>query len=127
MPDVQRATELIDDLCSSGFEALTISLVHSYATPEHERRLREIVVKRHPHIPVSLSWETLPASREYDRAITTMMNDYVHPTMKRLDIANAVMRWPLRVTTARRGLDPREFGLVAFGGAGSLHANAGAK
>ncbi len=30
----------------------------------------------------------------------------------------------LRVITVQRGLDPREFGLVAFGGAGPLHANA---
>jgi N-methylhydantoinase A len=30
----------------------------------------------------------------------------------------------LRVITVQRGLDPREFGIVAFGGAGPLHANA---
>ncbi|MDQ6437551.1 hydantoinase/oxoprolinase family protein [Mesorhizobium sp. LHD-90] len=81
--DVARATELIDDLCGSGIEALTISLLHSYANPEHERRLRDIVAKRHPDIPVSLSSDILPEFREYDRAITTVMNDYVRPIMKR--------------------------------------------
>jgi N-methylhydantoinase A len=30
----------------------------------------------------------------------------------------------LRVITVQRGLDPREFGMLAFGGAGPLHANA---
>jgi N-methylhydantoinase A len=30
----------------------------------------------------------------------------------------------LRVITVQRGLDPRDFGIVAFGGAGPLHANA---
>ena len=30
----------------------------------------------------------------------------------------------LRLVTVQRGLDPREFGLVAFGGAGPMHANA---
>ena len=30
----------------------------------------------------------------------------------------------LRVNTVQRGLDPREFGIVAFGGAGPLHGNA---
>ena len=45
--DVAKATALIDDLCSSGIEALTISLMHAYANPEHERQLREIVAKRY--------------------------------------------------------------------------------
>ena len=80
--DVTKATALIDDLCGSGIEALTISLMHSYANPGHERRLGEIVAERHPHIPVSLSSEILPEFREYDRAITTVMNDYVRPIMK---------------------------------------------
>jgi N-methylhydantoinase A len=41
-----------------------------------------------------------------------------------LQIANEVMLGALRVVTVQRGLDPRDFGLVAFGGAGPLHANA---
>src|SRR6478735_10383798 len=81
--DVTKAPELIEDLCSSGIEALTISLMHAYANPEHERALRDIVTARHPHIPVSLSSDILPEFREYDRAITTVMNDYVRPIMKR--------------------------------------------
>ena len=81
--DVKKATALIDDLCSSGIEALTISLMHAYANPEHEQRLRKIVSDRYPDIPVSLSSDILPEFREYDRAITTVMNDYVRPIMKR--------------------------------------------
>ncbi|MEQ1768264.1 MAG: hydantoinase/oxoprolinase family protein [Devosia sp.] len=81
--DEAAATQAIDGLCSSGIEALTISLMHSYANPDHERRLRDIVVKRFPDIPVSLSSDILPEFREYDRAITTVMNDYVRPIMKR--------------------------------------------
>ncbi len=81
--DIEAATALIDDLCGSGIEALTISLMHSYADPEHERILGRIVAERHPHIPVSLSSDILPEFREYDRAITTVMNDYVRPIMKR--------------------------------------------
>jgi N-methylhydantoinase A len=41
-----------------------------------------------------------------------------------IDIANEVMLGALRVITVERGLDPRTFGIVAFGGAGPLHANA---
>jgi N-methylhydantoinase A/oxoprolinase/acetone carboxylase beta subunit len=38
-------------------------------------------------------------------------------------IANAAMGESLRLVSVQRGLDPRDFALVAFGGAGPLHAN----
>jgi N-methylhydantoinase A len=41
-----------------------------------------------------------------------------------LDVANANMARALRVVSLERGHDPREFTLVAFGGAGPLHASA---
>ena len=37
-------------------------------------------------------------------------------------VANAEMVRALRVVSVERGLDPREFALIAFGGAGPLHA-----
>jgi N-methylhydantoinase A len=39
-----------------------------------------------------------------------------------VEVANAEMVRALRVISVERGLDPREFALVAFGGAGPLHA-----
>jgi len=39
-----------------------------------------------------------------------------------LDIANSTMEKALRVISMERGHDPREFALVAFGGAGPMHA-----
>ena len=39
-----------------------------------------------------------------------------------LDVANANMARALRVVSVEKGHDPRDFGLVAFGGAGPLHA-----
>ena len=41
-----------------------------------------------------------------------------------LEVANASMERALRVVSVERGIDPRELGLVAFGGAGGLHATA---
>ncbi len=41
-----------------------------------------------------------------------------------LSIANENMHAALRVVSVERGYDPRDFGLIAFGGAGPLHANA---
>lgn len=81
--DLDAARLAIDDLCGSGIEALTISLMHSYANPAHEQALKQIVEECYPHIPVSLSADILPEFREYDRAITTVMNAYVRPIMRR--------------------------------------------
>jgi len=41
-----------------------------------------------------------------------------------LDVANANMAGALRVVSSQRGHDPRDFVLIAFGGAGPLHATA---
>jgi N-methylhydantoinase A len=41
-----------------------------------------------------------------------------------IEIVNENMHAALRVVSVERGHDPRNFGLVAFGGAGPMHANA---
>jgi N-methylhydantoinase A len=41
-----------------------------------------------------------------------------------IDIVNENMFGALRLVSVRQGFDPRDFALVAFGGAGPLHANA---
>ena len=40
-----------------------------------------------------------------------------------VEIANAAMTNALRIITVQRGYDPRDLAMVAFGGAGPLHAN----
>ena len=44
-----------------------------------------------------------------------------------VDIVNEKMFGALRLVSVEQGYDPRDFALVSFGGAGSLHANAVAK
>ena len=41
-----------------------------------------------------------------------------------LDIVNENMAGALRLVSVQRGYDPRDFAMVAFGGAGPMHANA---
>jgi N-methylhydantoinase A len=49
----------------------------------------------------------------------------VHQTAQGiLDIVNENMAGALRLVSVQRGYDPRDFALVAFGGAGPMHANA---
>ena len=39
-----------------------------------------------------------------------------------LQVANAAMERAIRVISVERGYDPRQFALIAFGGAGPMHA-----
>jgi len=48
--------------------------------------------------------------------------DVIEAAQGIVDVANANMERALRMVSVERGYDPREFGLVAYGGAGPLHA-----
>jgi N-methylhydantoinase A len=64
-------------------EALAIAFMHSYRSPEHERRAGEIVRELYPSLPLSLSAEVAPEIREYERTSTACANAYVQPLMQR--------------------------------------------
>ena len=81
--DEAAARASIRELVERGVESLTISLLHSYANPVHERRLRALVEEIAPELPVSLASEILPEFREYERTLVTVMNAYVGPSMRR--------------------------------------------
>jgi N-methylhydantoinase A len=70
-------------LKEKGVEAVTVSLMNSYANDRHENRILEIIGREWPGIPVSLSSDVLPEMREYERTVTTVANSYVKPTLSR--------------------------------------------
>src|SRR5438132_869818 len=69
----------LQDLVSQGIEALTVSLINSYANPVHEKRIKAIAQEMFPALPVTASAEVLPEFREYERTLTAVMNSYVRP------------------------------------------------
>jgi N-methylhydantoinase A len=80
--DEGLARQQIRELLDAGAESLTVSLLHAYANPAHERRLRQLVQEADKTIPVSLSSDILPEFREYERTLVTVMNAYVSPKMR---------------------------------------------
>jgi N-methylhydantoinase A/oxoprolinase/acetone carboxylase beta subunit len=64
---------------------------------------------------------TLPGEIELDSAAAERALDGIEPAGV-VDVVNAEMVRALRVVSVEQGLDPRDFALVAFGGAGPLHA-----
>jgi N-methylhydantoinase A len=63
----------------------------------------------------------LPGGLVLDRDAAAAALDGVDPAAV-LEVVNAEMLRALRVVSVERGHDPREFALVAYGGAGPLHA-----
>ena len=71
----------IKELSKKGVEAITVSLINSYANDQHEKEIKSQIRKKKllPKIPVSLSSEVVPEMQEYERTITTVANSYVRP------------------------------------------------
>lgn len=81
--DEDDIAQKLETLAEQDIEALTISLIHSYVNPVHERKIREIAQKIMPDVTISISSEVLPEMQEYERAETTVVNSYVRPEVSR--------------------------------------------
>ncbi len=81
--DEAQARVAIQEVIDGGAEAITVSLLHAYANPDHERRVRAIIQEMGVDLPISLSSDILPEFREYERTLVAVMNAYVGPSMRR--------------------------------------------
>ncbi|MYK30369.1 MAG: hydantoinase/oxoprolinase family protein [Boseongicola sp. SB0670_bin_30] len=81
--DEDAVAALAGRLEADGVEAVAICLLHSYANPAHELRLRETLRAALPELVISVSHEVSPEAREFDRLCTTVANAYVQPLMSR--------------------------------------------
>lgn len=81
--DIQSVDKAIENILSSKLEAIAISLIHSYANPEHEKLIRDRILEKAPNLSVSISSEISPKFREYERTNTTAANAYVKPILDR--------------------------------------------
>ena len=80
--DDENASAVIERVRAADVEALAICLLHSYANPDHERRLAEIAREiLPPHVFVTCSVDVLPEIREYERTSTTAINAYLGPVV----------------------------------------------
>ena len=62
-----------------GVDTLGVCFLHAYADPTHELRMREVLAEEHPDAVVSLSSDVLREYREYERAMTTLVDAAVKP------------------------------------------------
>ncbi len=79
--DEGSVTALFPLIEKHAIEALAVGLLHAYANPAHEERVRNLIAARFPSLAISLSSEVAPEIREYERQSTTCANAYVQPKM----------------------------------------------
>ncbi len=81
--DAEAVRRACQRLREERVEAVTICLINAYVNPAHEREVAAIVAEELPGVPLSLSSDILPEMQEYERALTTVANSAVRPTVAR--------------------------------------------
>ncbi len=89
--DEKAVERLLPQLQAAQVSSVAVGLLHSYANPSHEQRIRTLLSAGMPALTITLSSEVSPELREYERLLTACANAYVQPLMagylERLDRA----------------------------------------
>jgi N-methylhydantoinase A len=64
---------------AQGIACVGVCFLHAYMNPDHERRMRDVLAEEHPDCTLSLSSDVLSEYREYERAVTTLVDAFVKP------------------------------------------------
>jgi N-methylhydantoinase A len=73
------ARDLAVRLNADDIESVAVCFLHSWANPDHELAVGEILAECAPNVYRSLSHDILREYREYERTSTTVLNSYVGP------------------------------------------------
>lgn len=79
--DAGSLDQIVTELNRHQIEAVAIGLLHSYANPDHEQMLADMLRANGIEAEISISSEVCPEVREYERFMTTVCNAYVQPLM----------------------------------------------
>ena len=77
--DVATAATRIE---ADGIRSVAVALLFSYANPEHELRVEELLRARHPGLDISLSHRVAREWREYERMSSSTLEAYIAPTVR---------------------------------------------
>ena len=80
--DEDEVRSVVRKLLDQGVQAIAVSLINSYAAPDHERRIGEVVRNLAPGLPVCLSSDRFAVIGEYERISTTAVNAGLVPIVR---------------------------------------------
>lgn len=81
--DLEAAWQQIRELIDDGVTSIAICLLHAYRNPVHEKALLDLVNERAPDVDVFASHIVSPEFREYERSVTTTVNAFVGPVVRK--------------------------------------------
>jgi N-methylhydantoinase A len=81
--DEQQVHNLADTLVGESLEAVIVALLHSYANPAHEERIRELLLDVNPEWHVVTSNRVLREYYEFERTSTAVVQGYLQPLVDR--------------------------------------------
>ncbi len=79
--DEADAREKARILRKRGVEAVAVCFMNSFINPQHEARMKEILVEELPGVEITTSSETLPEIFEHERFSTTVVNAILSPVV----------------------------------------------
>src|SRR5579862_6114215 len=80
LPSAGELTAVSESVRAANPAAVAIALLFSFANPENEKKIAEVLQQF--RIPLSVSHEILPEFREYERTSTVVVNAYLQPIMQ---------------------------------------------
>jgi len=80
--DEQRAVAVARWFRDQGINTLGVCFLHAYVDDRHERAMRDVLAREHPEAVVSISSDVLREYREYERAVTTLVDAAVKPAIR---------------------------------------------
>ena len=77
--DVKNIAEKIK--ANPNIKAIAVNTLYSYVDPAHEQKIKDLLRKYLPDMPISISYDVLPKWKEYERASTVLADAYIKPIM----------------------------------------------
>jgi N-methylhydantoinase A len=109
----------VRQVVESGVEACAVCFLFAFLRPEHEREVRDRLLKAAPGLFVSLSSDVQPEFREYERLSTTVLNAYLQPVVSRY-FDGLVSDFSITAPGAAIGVSSSRGGLMSVGRARDL-------
>ena len=80
--DEDAVEAVVADLVEEDIDSIVVSMLFSYLDASQEERVGELIEELAPEMDYALSSEVHPEIREYDRTITTVLNEAIKSTVQ---------------------------------------------
>ncbi|SON53888.1 Acetophenone carboxylase gamma subunit [Hartmannibacter diazotrophicus] len=115
--DEAKLDAVVDAVRAAKVESVAVSLLHSYVSTDHEKRIEERLKRDLPGVMVSVSSDLAREIKEFERTSTVVANAYVKPI-----VADYLHQLGSRIAKIREGVPLRV--MVSSGGFSSAESGA---